>query len=229
MGWRVALIDSCGTAASGLVIDGAAFDDIDGIVHRVAPVADPTGHGHAVLRILLREPVAAEFVLAQVFVRPGPTTAATVAHALDWAVDRECNLVHMSLGLAADRPPLARSVRRALEKGCVVVGSAPARGATMYPAGYPGVIGGTGDARCAAGEWSVLSSRLFGGHPRGADVDPRPNGLGGASAGAAWLTSAIISMPVGSPEDIVAALHRDATYRGRERRGSGDLPDTPTG
>src|ERR1700722_16393917 len=163
MRWRVALIDSCGEWPGA--VDAAAFIDESATaacgtatrgVRRCAMGADATGHGSRLARLLSDGGAVFELMLGQVFWGKTPASAAAVAAALDWAVAGGANLIHMSLGLAADRGVLAGAVLRAVSAGCVVVASAPARGGVVYPAAYRGVIRGTGDARCGTGELSCL-------------------------------------------------------------------------
>ena len=97
---------------------------------------------------------------------PGRASAAAVAAAVDWAVEHGASLVHLSLGLTADRAVLRAAVERAIRAGCVIVAASPARGPRVYPGAYPQVIRGTGDARCAPGELSCLQPGLFGACPR---------------------------------------------------------------
>jgi len=229
MSWRVALIDSCGSRPGAA--DAAAFADHGGRVARCATAADPTGHGSRVARLLAGEDAAIELLLGQVFLDARPASAAAVAAAVDWAVAAGAELIHMSLGLAADRAVLAGAVERATGSGRIVVASTPARGAAVYPAGYAGVIRATGDARCAPGELSHLGEWFFGGCPRfdvgaagGAGVGAGGCGAsigaaGGASVGAAWVTRSIVRGPKGVAGDVVAALTAMARYVGPERRG----------
>lgn len=224
--WRVALIDSCGVRPGALA--GAAFLAEGGAVVQRSAVADPTGHGTRIAQLLERaassEPevphgaaprVAGPFelLLGQVFVDARPASAAAVAAAVDWAVEHGASLVHLSLGLAADRAVLRAAVERAIRAGCVIVAASPARGPRVYPGAYPQVIRGTGDARCAAGELSCLQPGLFGACPRLAAA-----GAGGASIGAARVTRAILEMPKAAAPAVVTYLAARCTHRGPERR-----------
>jgi hypothetical protein len=218
--WRVALIDS-GCDAPGVSPTAALRFRLaaDG-VQREAAVADPSGHGSRVGAIIAAAVPAPEMLLAQVFADNAATSAAVVAAAVNWAAGAGAQLLHLSLGLRADRPVLREAIGAALAAGCVVVAAAPARGELSYPAAYPGVLRATGDARCAPGELSALDAAapLFGGCVR----PPQGAPGGGASIGAAFVTRAILDAgPVagaGLPE-LVAALVRRAAYRGPERRG----------
>ncbi len=227
MSWRVALIDSCGewpgaVEEAAFVDEGAGTGEGARAVRRCATVADAMGHGSRVARLLTDGDAVFELMLGQVFLGTWPASAVAVAAALDWAVAGGANLIHMSLGLAADRAVLAAAALRAIDAGCVVVASAPARGGVVYPAAYRGVIRGTGDARCGPGELSCLGPGFFGGCARwgvsGGEVRAVDVGAG-ASVGAAWVTRSLLAEPKpGSAREIIDRLTDKATYRGPERR-----------
>jgi hypothetical protein len=218
MSWRVALIDSCGHWPGAT--DAAAFVSDGQRVERRATVADPSGHGSRIAELFTARDQAFELLLAQVFLSKGAASAAVLAAAIDWAAAARAELIHMSLGLEADRAVLAAAVARAAAQGCIVVASTPARGGPVYPAGYANVIRATGDARCAPGEVSCLSPWLFGGCPRFAAGGRTDDGLsGGASVGAAHVTRAILGGPKRNGAGAVAAaLAARACYVGPERR-----------
>ena len=243
MRWRAALIDSCGEWP-GAVAEAAFVDEGGGTgartVRSCAAGLDAMGHGSRVARLLTDGDAEFELMLGQVFLGKAPASAAVVAAALDWAVEGGAGLIHMSLGLAADRAVLAEAVLRAVGAGCVVVASAPARGGVVYPAAYPGVIRGTGDARCGPGELSCLGPGFFGGCPRwvvsgaedcaagaGVDVGEGVSGegtsgvgtSGGASIGAAWVTRSILSQPAKrDAREVIGMMTAKAKYLGPERR-----------
>lgn len=216
MRWRVGLIDSCGAAPQAVA--GARFIDGDGGVRRGAATADATGHGTRIAELLTRERDQAELLLAQVFADSAIASAASVAAAIDWCVAGGSHLLHLSLGLSADRPVLAGAIARALEHGCLVIASTPARGGPVYPAAYAGVIRATGDARCAPGEFSQLAPDTFGGCPWFDSASGRGQG---ASIGAAAVTHLLIGEPLPLPAArAVAVLAERARYQGPERRRS---------
>lgn len=212
MNWRIGLIDSCGHWSGAA--DAAAFASRGTRLERVPTAPDPTGHGSRIAGLLTSDGASVELLLAQVFLSAAPASAAAVAAAIDWAVSGGAQLIHLSLGVATDRSVLRAAVARAIDCGIVVVAAMPARGEGVYPAGYPSVIGGTGDARCGPGDISALGPRLFGGCAatvRGA--------RGGASVGAAWVSKAISRLPAGTPSAAaVEALRAMARHSGPERR-----------
>jgi hypothetical protein len=209
MSCRVALIDSCGLRPDA--IEAASFQSVGTAVERAPPLADPTGHGSRIADLLCAGEESIELLLGQVFSSAAPTTAAAVAAALDWALERGAALVHLSLGLAADREVLRAATARAVACGSIIVAATPARGAPAYPASYPGVIRASSDARCAPGELSRLGESHFGGCPR-------LGGRGGASIGAAWVSKAIIGLPRPlTPAAAVHGLSARSAYLGPER------------
>ncbi|MGO9991429.1 MAG: hypothetical protein ACLPTF_02810 [Steroidobacteraceae bacterium] len=221
MKWRVALIDSCGRWPEA--VDAAAFvREPDRIECRQAG-ADPTGHGSRIAEVLTRGR-SVELLLGQVFTTAGPTSGAAVAAAIDWAIARRADLIHLSLGLAGNRAVLAAAVGRAIDADCIIVAAAPARGAVVYPAAYAGVIRATGDARCAPDELSCLAPGLFGACPRFEPAGQLGAGsarVGGASVGAAWVTRAIVEGPLrATSREVVAALTARARFVGPERKTS---------
>ena len=212
MRWRIGLVDSCGAGPGGLA--AARFVAQGECVKTAAVQPDASGHGSRIARVIAdgRDDVA--FSFAQVLDGSGRTSADCVAAGIDWCIGQPVDLIHLSLGLVADRPVLRSAIERAVAAGCVVVASVPARGSVPYPAAYPGVIRATGDARCSVGQLSRLSAETFGGCPAG------PEGTGGgASIGAAnvtrELTCATLPCDYGG---AIEALSRRAAWTGPERR-----------
>src|SRR5450631_3096028 len=200
--WRVCLIDSCGSWPGA--IDTAAFVSDGQRLELRATVTDPSGHGSRIAQLFTTSGTPIELLLGQVFLTAGATSGAAVAAAVDWAIARRASLIHMSLGLEADRAVLKGAVAHAIGSGCIIVASMPARGASVYPAAYPGVIRATGDARCEPGELSCLGPWFFGGCARFAGCGKAGSGVGagaaaaaaaGASVGAAWVTRHILNGP----------------------------------
>ena len=223
MSWRVALIDSCGSWPRAAA--AAAFARTDHDIERRAPVLDPTGHGSRIAALLTAGEDAVDLLLGQVFLNAEATSAAAVAAALDWSVSSGARLIHLSLGITRDRPVLSNAVRQAIEAGAIVVASTPARGVTVFPASYPGVIQATGDARCGPGDLSRLAPMRFGGCPWPATPPAgdtqAARARGGASVGAAWVSKAILSLPPAAPTaEVVKALNARANFWGPERRGT---------
>ncbi len=169
---RIGVVDSgCSVAQTVHVVASAAFVVDDAGVHDAPAAPDALGHGSRIADILLHCAPRAELLVAQVFRDRLTTTAAQVAAAIDWLVAQGAQVINLSLGLREPRPVLALSCARALAAGVVLCAAAPARGAQVYPAGFPGVLRVTGDARCARMEIAALGATHadFGAHVRPLD------------------------------------------------------------
>lgn len=180
-----------------------------------APAPDPRGHGSAIARIVLHHVPYAPLLDARVFAERQRATPEAVAAGLDWLREEGARVVNMSFGLRHDRAVLRQAVAAARAAGMILIASVPARGGTVYPGGYPGVIRVSGDARCAPGEISALSGAPadYGACPQ--DVDGR---YGGASFAAAHLTGVLARHLSETDRDPRALLDRLARFHGRERR-----------
>lgn len=175
---------------------------------------DRLNHGSRIAAIILHHAPDADLVNAQVFGESMTTSPERVAAGLDWLVEQAVDLVNLSFGLQQDREILRNAVNAALDGGIHMIAAMPARGARVYPAGYPGVTGATGDARCGPGQISHL-----GGQP--ADFGASPCDLAGTSGGASFAAahlSGLSARLLAEHTELSSALIRHATYIGRERR-----------
>lgn len=197
-------------AATRFVIDGGNARESD-------PLQDQIGHGGAVLDLLIPHLATFPIWSAQVFDNRPTTTSLQVAAAIRWLVHADVDLINLSLGLRTDRPVLRAACDEASAAGIVLVASSPARGAPVYPAGYPGVIRVTGDARCEPGQWSWLNSSQadFGAH-----VDPTTS-FAGASMACALMSGRIGAHLAHCDERTAEAamqfLREGAVFRGPQR------------
>ncbi|HRO15307.1 MAG TPA: subtilisin [Paracoccus sp. (in: a-proteobacteria)] len=172
----IGIVDSGGPA--GRMSGARAFlADGGGQAH-----PDRLGHGTAVAAVIGRAVPVASILHAQVFGDRPVTSADRVARAIRW-LSPQCDIVLLSLGLAADRTVLRDACADALDAGAILVASAPARGAPCWPAAYPGVIAATGDARCGWDELSLLPGGVIGAWC--ASPEWGGAGMGGASLAAA--------------------------------------------
>ena len=189
--------------------------------------SDRLGHGSVLARIILEAAPQVRLLDAQVFLASIATTPAAAAAGLDWLVGAGARIVNMSFGLRHDREVLRRACAEAAAAGVILLAAAPARGAMVYPAGYPGVVKVSGDARCAPGEVSTLGGRQadFGAHPRPLSDADDAGRSGGASFAVAHLCGLLAAYLAREPDaDHAAALaHLDSIsrYHGPERRGAG--------
>lgn len=202
-------------------VEGRSFTlNNDGHLLQAPPVVDRLGHGTAMADIILQQAPEAALYNAQVFLERLVCSARQVAAALDWLVSRDVRLINMSFGLREDREVLGEAVHRAVAAGVILLASSPARGGTVWPAAYPGVISATGDARCAPGELSVpgTGQAEFGGHVR----SPLER-IAGASVGCAHVSALsatyLYNNSGATVRELSDWLTRRASYFGPERRG----------
>lgn len=220
--WKVAVIDS--GLAPGMMLPlrlARRFVDEGERVTELELIDDPGGHGSVIAGIIASSPRPIELLIAQVLDHQGRSTAAAVAAAVAWAGRQGADLLHLSLGLREDRPVLQACVEQTVAEGRVVVASSPARGSSVYPASYPGVIRATGDARCRVHEISSLGTQQaeFGAC---ATSESRGRTFRGASIGAAHLSRFIVThlAPGSTVESVRGTLQRLAAFHGRERHES---------
>jgi hypothetical protein len=208
--WRVAVLDS---GWDGSAVDAARFVLHSQRVRTQPLVPDRSGHGTRVSAIITSASKPPALLIGQVLDAADSSTPAVVAAAILWAIEREAQLVHLSLGLAADRLILRQAIAAAVQAGIILVAAAPARGRAAFPASYPGVLQGTGDARCTADDVSHLAPGRFGGAARYRTRGGRQRRSGPRDPGNHR------TLPPGSTAAMVEArLAEVARFHGRERR-----------
>lgn len=218
----VGVIDSgCSVQQTRYLTGGRRFWLEQGTLGEGELQADALGHGSAVLERLLAQADGLSVKVAQVFDSRGATSVLQVSAALLWLVEQGVSLVNLSLGLAQDRTVLRQACAVAVEAGVLLCASSPARGGPVYPASYPGVLRITGDARCAAGQWSWLdTAQADFGAAVGEDA-----GSAGASLACAALSGQIAAYlhehRRATREQVLAYLRENAAFIGPERRGGG--------
>ncbi len=222
---RVAVIDSgIGGLAQRHTAAARRFSDgPDGRVTESDATADLLGHGTMVANIILGAAAPIRFFNAQVMTRDRVTTPAAVAAALCWAISHDVELVNLSLGLSADRSVLRDACAAAIAAGAQVIAAAPARGPRVFPAGYPGVIRVSGDARCGPDDISYLDTDRvdFGACPAVAGQEAGSAGGAGASVATAYLSRQVVKTfrPGDNGEMVRETLRSMARWVGPERRG----------
>ncbi|KIC36424.1 hypothetical protein [Leisingera sp. ANG-M7] len=142
------------------------------------------------------------------------TSLATVAEALHKAAGSEAEIVHCSFGHGQASPLMAEAVAAVLAAGKLLVASAPARGAPVFPAGCAGVLPVQGDARCSSSQWSLLNlpGAQYGASP-GAPGAP----VRGASLAAAHFTGLLARACLNGG---VEKMLQNPSFTGRERIGT---------
>jgi hypothetical protein len=211
----VGVVDS-GVAAGFPGLVAARRFDADG---GAQAVDDRIGHGTGIARLLREHGDGPGLLVAQVFAQTQRCSPAQIAAALEWLVDSGAALVNLSVGLRRAAACLRLACERAEAAGVILVASAPARGAPVYPAAYAQCIAVSGDARCADQEVSWLGSANadFGAHPFLLHSDSHS---GGASYAAARVSGRIARLlDAGTPATAIAeTLRAQCRYHGPERR-----------
>ena len=196
------------------------LDEI-GRVHSVSVGNNGGDHATVLANIIAGSAPQVGFLNAQVFDAKGPSSPAVVAAGLTWLVEQGAEIINMSFGLRADRKVLRDACSIALEAGVLLVAAMPAQGAAVYPANYPGVIRVTGDARCAAGEFSYLDDGRvdFGACLGPIGHVPHQRGLG-SSLAVAHVTARLANYLAsgGQPQSGVSYLRSQCSFFGREKR-----------
>ncbi|MEW2913292.1 S8 family serine peptidase [Leisingera sp. JC11] len=191
----------------------AARTDICGIHPSAAesPAALHASHMAAAIRANAPE---AQVLGLSIFPGRLSTSLAIVAEALRQAAESEAGIVHCSFGHAEASPLLAEAVAEVVAAGKLLVASAPARGAPVFPAGCAGVLSVQGDARCSAGQWSLLNlpTVRFGACPGSPGAPVR-----GASLAAAYFSGLLARACTGGG---VEAMLQTPSFTGRERVGA---------
>ncbi len=148
------------------------------------------------------------------------TDAATVTRALQRSAALRPVLVLAAFGMARADAAMEAACAALGAAGACIVAAAPARGGTVWPAAFTGVLAVQGDARCVApDEWSHLALPQvdFGACPVAAGHEHAR----GASTAAAHFAGLLAKRLAGglSAAEALKALRREARWQGRERRG----------
>ena len=221
-GVMVAVIDS-GVHAEhphvGSVLGGVAIEP-DGEAH--ADYLDRLGHGTAVTAAILDKAPDADIQAVKVFGRTLATSSGALVKAIDWAVEQRARLINLSLGTVRSGGDLVlwASVRRAVERGALIVSPVKYEGRVWLPGSLAGVAGVTLDWGCPreevraapapspAGEGVFVAS----GFPRPIPGVPVEANLKGVSFATANVTGILACLLEDRPEvrllsDVWPLLH----------------------
>ncbi|WP_208447012.1 subtilisin-like serine protease QhpE [Burkholderia cepacia] len=219
---RVGVVDSgYPPSLSARVTDARRFAfDAASVLHASAVEPDRIGHGSAICMTIAAAAPEAALVVAQVFEARGVTSAAQIAHGIDWLLTQHIRVINLSLGVRADRDTLRDACAAAVAQRVIVFASSPAQGTPVFPASYPGIVRVTGDARCTPGQWSWLDSPQA---DFGAVVSSgAPRALAGSSIACAALSGYAARWfahhPDGDTTALLDHLRANAAYLGVERR-----------
>ncbi len=172
-GVRIAVVDSgiapghphVGDVAAGVSLALAVCDTLDRI-----------GHGTAVAAAIREKAPNAVLVPVKVFDRTLVTDARTLAEAIHWAADHDCQIVNLSLGTAnAEHAALLETaIAYAAACGTRVVAACESDAIRWLPGSLPGAIGVVGHSDIERDELIAELSAPFDRSPVGASIYPRP-------------------------------------------------------
>lgn len=207
------------------ILAAQRFVDADeGSVRCLPAVGDELGHGTQIAKIILDNNQGIELLIAQVFANRRQCAPAEVVAALDWLAAAGASVINMSFGITRPEVALRLACERVSHAGAILIGSAAARGATVFPAAYPCCIAVSGDARCDSEQisWLGTATADFGAHPFVL------SGSGGASYAAARITSRIVRLLAKgvATEEIRSSLQAQCSFHGPESRRAETLRDT---
>jgi subtilisin family serine protease len=132
------------------LIPGAMLMSDGAVVEGEGVWLDQLGHGTAVTAAIQEKAPDARCIPVRVFRDGLKTSAAALIAAVRWSIDREVDVINLSLGSvnAAHRDAFAAVVDEAAAAGIVVVAAYEANGAPCYPGSLPGVTGVDVDWDC---------------------------------------------------------------------------------
>lgn len=112
-------------------------------------------HGSIIASLI--QQTGLELYSAKVFHESLTTSPQQVAKALDYLIQKNVALIHMSLGMRSDHSMIRECCRTFLDNGGIIVASTPTQSiGEVYPAAYNGVIRVCADGRCEGNNISLL-------------------------------------------------------------------------
>lgn len=148
---RVGILDT-GVQSTSVAASASFLDEESQDIS--APSASE--HGSKIATIIRANASAADLLDARAFATGHPSTPARIAEAIDWLIEQNAHVINMSFSLENNDEVLSAAVAHAQAAGLLCVASRPAQGVAVFPATYDGVVSVSGDARCSAGEFSLL-------------------------------------------------------------------------
>jgi hypothetical protein len=213
-GVRVAIIDSGVNPAHphvGGVAGGIGFTAHDTTDHYL----DYLGHGTAVAGAIREKAPEALLFAVKVFDQALRTNATTILRALEWTIERQMDVVNLSLGTfnAAYQNQFAQLVARAGERRVIIVAAHETNGQLLLPGSLPGVLAVELDWACPREEFRCQTTPtksifLASGYPRAIPgVKPERN-LSGISFAVANLTGFVARARQAQPSATVAEMEK---------------------
>jgi len=197
----IALIDSGVNAVHshvGWIAGGVAFHpEPNGKVREDSDFHDSIGHGTAIAGVIRERAPQARIHALKIFHDTLQAPASLLIAALQWAIDGNMKLIHLSLGIEREKggegERLAELCRSAYERNLVVIAAARSPQDLVYPSSLDTVIGVYWDRSCdpAGLIYHADNPIEFGacGFPRELPGMPQEHNFRGNSFAAAHVTA----------------------------------------
>lgn len=227
-GIRVAIVDS--GIATGHPHVGEVGEGVS-LLPWVEDTLDRIGHGTAVAGAIREKAPSAELIPVKVFDRNLRTDGVSLAAAIRWAAEHDCQLINLSLGTAnvEYQALLESAVDFAIQNGCMVIAAYEAEGKRYLPGSFDSVIGVVGSAALGR-ERLVIKPAAKGGLRLGASIYPRPipgvpkeKNLHGISFAVANVTGTLARyLANGTAKDLRGFIKQlqDQNHKGSSRRSA---------
>lgn len=209
----VAVIDSGAHASHphvGTIAEAVNIDAPDG------DTVDRLGHGTAVAAAIRDIAPGATLIIGKVFDKTLGTNAESLARGIEWAADRGARLINLSLGTTnrAYEDRLRASVKRAGDRGAIVVSARESEGVAWLPGSLPDVAGVVADPNLERNEIVVSGAGFTAAPwPRSIPGVPRERNLSGVSFSVANVTGFLAryleNAPATQARDLATILMRD--------------------
>ena len=167
---------------SGKVVEGIDFND-------------ELGHGTAIAGVIRERNSQARIYAVKIFHQILESPAALLVAALQWAINKRVNIIHLSLGTEQHeyREDLRQLCYDAIKKDIVIIAAARASEHQVFPAIFDEVIGVYWNHECENGSliYNPESTVEFGayGRPRALPGMPQELNFSGSSFAAAHVTA----------------------------------------
>lgn len=210
MACEIAIIDSginsrhshVGRVAGGV----GFFVDTMGNIEKSGDYSDHIGHGTAIAGIIRENNPQAELIAVKIFSTELRASLAQLIAALEWAIERNIKIIHLSLGIYAGegRELLLSLCKKAADQNQIIIASGRRFGGLTFPAAFDSVVGVCKDDSLDKNEISfdVDNSIEFAacGFARTIPGIPREANFRGHSFAAARLTARVAEIVESEPD-----------------------------
>jgi subtilisin family serine protease len=211
------------------VAGGVSFHiDDSGEVTASDDFRDQLGHGTAIAGVIREKAPGGRLHAVRIFHQSLEAQMALLVAALDWAVEKQPKIIHLSLGTEREeyRPELERICRQAFEQDIVIVAAARTPGDRVYPSIFDTVIGVCWNRSCEDDSIVYHPGRSveFGacGWPRALPGMVQGNNFRGSSFAAARVTGLAADLLAKNPTRGAGWVRETLKHMAEEENSHGD-------